>query len=423
MNTAITQAETVTIAPPGVLPIPMVYPGGARVGADEEAAVVRSIRSRRLFRYYGAEPGPSRVAGLEAQLQEEFSVPHALALGSGTASLVTCLAALGVGPGDEVIVPAYGFVSSASCVLAAGAVPVIAEIDESYCLDPTQLEARISGRTRAIVLVHMRGAPADVDPVLEIARRRGVAVVEDTAQSLGATYRGRRLGTIADMGAFSLQYNKVITSGEGGIVLTSDTDLYQRAVMFHDVASCLRAEMQGVAPISTHNMRMSELEGAVAAVQLGRLPSILHDTRRMQREVIDSLGDLLEGHGVSRRRANDPGGDIGICLILMADDPARARSIVEHCVRSGIEALLMYDPERVDLHVAPHWTFLSAKRWWSAVSPWDIHGGDVHYDDSVWGGSMEILSRSVHIDLNPDLTSDQAGHLRQTLRDAILKTS
>ena len=134
-------------------------------------------------------------------------------------------------------------------------------MDESLCLDPTLLEERITERTKAIVLVHMRGAPADIHAVLAIARPRGIAVIADTAQTMGATSHGRLLGTIADIGAFSLQYNKVITSGEGGLLATRDQSLYERAVMYHDVGACLRADMSGVAPISTHNP---------AAVRVGR---------------------------------------------------------------------------------------------------------------------------------------------------------
>src|SRR5262249_59400368 len=137
---------------------------------------------------------------------------------SGTGSLVTGLTALGIGPGDEVIVPAYTFIASAAAVLLCGAVPVIAEIDDTLTLDPADAERKITPQTKAIMPVHMRGIPSQMDEIMAIARRRGLLVIEDSAQADGGSYKGRRLGSIGDVGCFSMQVSKTITTGEGGIV-------------------------------------------------------------------------------------------------------------------------------------------------------------------------------------------------------------
>ena len=163
------------------------------------------------------------------QLEQSFSKfmgsRYGMAVTSGTAALMCGLAGLGIGPGDEVIVPAYTWIASASAVVAVGAVPIMAEVDASLTLDPVDVEKKISPYTRAILPVHMRGAACRMDELLKIARAHNLSVLEDTAQANGASYQGRRLGTIGDVGAFSLQFNKIMTSGEGGMLLTNDPDI------------------------------------------------------------------------------------------------------------------------------------------------------------------------------------------------------
>ena len=160
---------------------------------------------------------------------------YGLAVTSGTAALICGLVGLGIGPGDEVILPAFTWIASASAVVAVGAVPILAEVDDSLTLDPEDVEARITPYTKAILPVHMRGLPCKMDELMTVARKRNLKVLEDSAQADGASYKGRRVGSIGDAGAFSLQFNKILTSGEGGMVITSDQAVYERAVMFHDV--------------------------------------------------------------------------------------------------------------------------------------------------------------------------------------------
>ena len=154
---------------------------------------------------------------------------YAVAVANGTAALRCALAALGVGCGDEVIMPAFTFVATVNAVVTAGAVPVFAEIDDTLGLDPSDLDAQITDRTAAIIVVHLENVACDLDAVLAVAERRGIPIIEDTAQSFGATYRGRALGTFGALGTFSLQQEKNITAGEGGLVATDDETLYLRA--------------------------------------------------------------------------------------------------------------------------------------------------------------------------------------------------
>lgn len=216
-------------------PLPPMYPGGMRIDAEEEAAVLEVLRSKRLFRYYGPNPGPSKVAELEQEFAARMGASHGLAVTSGTAALICGLMGLEIGPGDEVILPAFTWIASASAVVAVGAVPILAEVDDSLTLDPVDVEAKISPYTKAILPVHMRGLPCKMDALMGVARKHNLKVLEDSAQANGASFKGRRVGSIGDAGAFSLQFNKIITSGEGGMVITSDRMVFERAVMFHDV--------------------------------------------------------------------------------------------------------------------------------------------------------------------------------------------
>lgn len=181
-------------------PLPPMYPGGMMIDEEEEQAVLEVLRTKRLFRYYGPGEGPSKVAELEAAFAAHMGIRYGLAVTSGTTALISGLQGVGVGPGDEVIVPAYTWIASASAVLALGGVPVPAEVDESLTLDPEDAEHKISAYTKAIMPVHMRGAPCRMDELMALAQRHGLRVVEDAAQADGGSYKGRRLGSIGDVG-------------------------------------------------------------------------------------------------------------------------------------------------------------------------------------------------------------------------------
>lgn len=402
--------------------LPPTYPGGARIGQREEDAVVETIRSRRLFRYYGLSDGPSNVALFETEVARQLGVDYATAVCSGTAALTASLAAIGAGPGDEVIVPAYAWMSTASCVLSVGAVPVIAEVDESLTIDPLDLPNVISSRTKAIIAVNMRGAAADLDAVIGVADSHGIAVIEDNAQSMGGSYRGRQLGTIGAIGIYSLQFNKIITAGEGGIVVSNDEALIHRANMYHDVVATLRdVGSRSTDAIVAQTLRMSELQGAVARVQLTRLEGIVSDARRIQRAVIDGISSSLTASGVRLRPTSDPAGDIGICIVLLCTNEQDAREVESSAVANGLPAYRLYEAERRDFHVAAHWDAVINRRWFSTVTPWDLHDGPVVYDDSRWGKSISILGRAVHIDLSPELNQEQIAFVVDKLNSALSK--
>ena len=195
-------------------PDPPMYPGGMAIADEEEAGVLEVLRAKRLFRYYGPGETESKASQLERAFAEKKGTCYAVAVTSGTAALVCGLQGIGIGPGDEVIVPAYTWIASAAAIVAAGGIPVIAEVDETLLLDPADVERKITPFTKAIMPVHMRGAPCRMDELMALANEHGLKVIEDVAQANGGSYKGRALGSFGDVGCFSLQFNKIITSGE-----------------------------------------------------------------------------------------------------------------------------------------------------------------------------------------------------------------
>jgi 8-amino-3,8-dideoxy-alpha-D-manno-octulosonate transaminase len=318
--------------------------GGGLLGAEEREAVLRVLDSRSLFRYYGPAL-QHRAEAFEAAVCRVLGTQHAVATSSGTAALRTALAALGVGCGDEVIVPAFTFVATVNAVVACGAVPVFAEVDDSLGLDAAGLEACISDRTAAIIPVHLENVACDMDALLAVARRRGVRVLEDAAQAIGATYRGRSLGTLGDLGAYSLQLEKNITTGEGGVLVTSDPALHLRAARYQDQGGQFETGRGGrrgdelVEPFAGENLRITEIAAAIAEVQLGRLPGVVAMMRQNKQRIVAALGEVA---GLVRRRRHDPDGDGGSSITWFAPDPRVARALVAALGAEGIPAVQMY---------------------------------------------------------------------------------
>src|SRR2546423_4818253 len=217
-----------------------MFPGGMEVGEAELAALRRVIESKTLFRYYGVGEGPDEVASFEREFAEHLGGKHALCVNAGSSAIICALIGAGVGEGDEVIVPAYTWNATPNSVIASRAMPVLAEVDDSLTLDPVDVERKITPRTKAILPVHMRGAPADMEALKAIADEHGLVLVEDVCQAAGASFRGQRLGTFGDAGAFSLQFNKIITTGEGGVMITDRDDLLDLALDVHDCANSVR---------------------------------------------------------------------------------------------------------------------------------------------------------------------------------------
>jgi 8-amino-3,8-dideoxy-alpha-D-manno-octulosonate transaminase len=258
------------------------------------------------------------VATFEREFATRIGTRFALAVTSGTAALQCAMAALQIGPGDEVLLPAWTWHSCYSAIVLAGALPVFTEIDESFNIDPSDIEGKITPKTRAILAAHLQGNPSDMDRILAIARQANLRVIEDCAQSVGASYKGRPVGSMGDINIHSLQINKTITSGEGGALTTNDPVLFERAARFHDLGG-MRALHEKVAGgqrldfFPGANFRMSEFTGGVLVAQLRKLDRIVHDVRTNAGRVYEGIRDLA---GLYQRRLPDAAGELGSGIFL-----------------------------------------------------------------------------------------------------------
>ncbi|MHC4541903.1 MAG: DegT/DnrJ/EryC1/StrS family aminotransferase [Planctomycetota bacterium] len=320
-------------ASPRPVEVPDIQPGyiGPQFFDEcEEQALLEVLESGSPFRYWG--PGkPTKVLRFEERFAEYMGARLALGVTSGTAALDCAVTGLGIGPGDEVIVPAYTWWSDYTCVVHAGALPVFADIDATLNIDPKDFERKITDRTKAVIAVHLLGGPCDMQPIMETARERGVTVLEDCAQCVGGSYRGKKLGSIGDVGIYSFQINKTMTSGEGGAVVTNDPAIYERAARFHDMGTIRsvfldRAGPSRVQTFAGENFRMSEFTGAVLGVQLTKLDTMLAQLRGNAQAIYDGIKNLT---GIRLRHRPDPEGDIGYGVYFEMNDKAMR----DRCIR------------------------------------------------------------------------------------------
>lgn len=390
--------------------------GVALLGDEEVAAALEVLRSRSLFRYYGPD-FQRRVEAFETALCEQLGVARAVATSSGTAALRGALAALGVGCGDEVIVPAFTFIATINAVVSMGAVPVFAEVDASLNLDPSRLDDVVSERTVAVIPVHLENVAADMDPIMQVARRRSLRVVEDAAQSMGATYRGRALGTIGDLGAFSLQLEKNVTAGEGGAVVSDDELLWLRAARFQDQGGQFVTSGGGGRggeldePFLGENLRLTELGGAIATVQLQKLPGLLAAMRANKRRILTEIGQVP---GLEPRRTPDPDGDGSSSITWFAPDAGTAVRMVAALRAEGVPAVQFYDGKPVYANPA----VLARRTASNKGGPWHCaeHPCQVTYAMGMCPQTEALVARNVTVGVGAQYTAADCDDVAAAVR-------
>jgi 8-amino-3,8-dideoxy-alpha-D-manno-octulosonate transaminase len=313
-------------------------PGFEIFGDDERQQVGEVLETGVLFRYGfdGVRQGHWKAKTFEAELAGRLGVPYAHLCASGTAALSTAMAACGIGAGDEVIVPPFTFVATIEAVLMAGAVPVFADIDETLCLAPEAVEAALTPATKAVVPVHMCGAMARIDEIKTLCDKQGLILLEDACQSVGASYRGKALGSFGKAGCFSFDPVKTITCGEGGAVITSDKEVYIAADAYadhgHDHIGTDRGAEDHL--IIGTNYRISELNAAVGLAQLRKLDWIL-ETQRHNKAIIK--GAMAAIPGIAFRELPDPEGDSATFLTFFMPDLDKARRAVKALAAAGVD--------------------------------------------------------------------------------------
>jgi dTDP-4-amino-4,6-dideoxygalactose transaminase len=377
-----------------------------RIGQPEVDAVAEVIASRKLFR--SGDPAKGHVGAVdrfERAWASTIGSQYSICLsGGGTGALVCALVALGIGPGDEVIVPAYTWMATASAVLNVGAIPVIAEVDATLGLDPEDVECKVSCRTRAIIPVHMIGRPANLAAIQAIATRIRAHVIEDAAQALGGSYLGRRLGSIGVIGCFSFNDFKILTCGEGGALVTNDRTLYDRARTYHDSLIGFKSFAKDLT-VDTFvglQLRASEVMGAILNAQLARLDGILADLRRIGRRFDEALSEVL-----TLAPSNDPAGDCRAVVAFQFPTEAKARAF------ATAPEVVGWLPADTGRHVYANWDALMQRRTshhpdWDALTHPKNQGAQSNYHPTMCPKTLELVARTVFVSIDPDWTEDQA---------------
>ena len=408
------QAKAATGTPVRSEPLQAGYWGTEFYDDAEQQQITDVLNARSPFRWYGPKP-PVKVATFEKQFAAHMQTKFALAVTSGTAALQCAVNALGIGPGDEVILPAWTWHSCYSAIVLAGGLPVFAEIDDSFNLDPTDIEHRITPQTKAIIAVHLQGNPCDMDQILAIARKHKLRVLEDAAQSVGASYKGRKLGSIGDIGIYSLQLNKTITAGEGGAVVTNDPVLFERAARFHDVGMFrsvhqqLTGEQQ-VQPFVGTNFRMNEFSGGVLLAQLRKLDTIIGNVRANARRVYEGIRDIP---GIRLRQLPDPAGELGTGVYMkFATKEQRDRFMgamkaenvpASPPTGSAILPVQPYIEKKVTAH--PAWPSFTSER-----------GRAIQYGATSCPKTIDILNRFAGVLMDPKFSQRDTDDVVRAIR-------
>ncbi|MEZ4862004.1 MAG: DegT/DnrJ/EryC1/StrS family aminotransferase [Caldilineaceae bacterium] len=376
----------------------MPGPGMELIGEEEIQEVMDVLRAGYLYRYdVGQNPNfQGKVRKFEERVAELSGVPYALAVNSGTSALLIALAALGIGPGDEVIVPGFTFVASISSIVYAHAVPVLAEIDRTFNLDPDDVRRKITPRTKAIMVVHMMGNPARLDELKVIADEHGLFLIEDCAQAFGAAYKGRAIGAIGDVGTFSFNVYKTITAGDGGMIIMKDETLYKRCFAFHDQGHLpLRAGVEiGQRPFLGLDFRFTEIQAAVLLAQLSKLQKLVARLRANKEHFHAAIADLP---GIAFRELPDPAGDIATMLTVILSD-AEVAGLIAADLNSKVIA-------GADWHVYNNMEHLLAQRlvnpnWCSFTCPhYAERGGSITYTKGMLPQTDDLLARSMNISI------------------------
>ena len=385
-----------------------------RIGNEEIEALKKVVESRDLFKING---GVKASKNVEEKLRELFDVPYSIFMTSGHAALTSALVALGVGPGDEVIVPGYTYIATPMAVIAAGAMPVICEVDETLTIDPCDVEKKITKHTKAIIPVHIQGFPCDMDKICDIAKKYNLCIVEDACQADGGSYHGKRLGTIGDAGGLSFNYFKLITCGEGGGFLTKDKTVFERALIYHDSSAIafFGDQMSGFseAEFCGNEYRSNELCAAVLGVQLDRMDDILSDNRRNKKYMMEKLSDVCEFVP-----SNDMDGDCATTLAFRFDSEEKARKFASS---EGIGGTVPADTGK---HIYKNWTAVMNKRgaFNPLMDPFRMEANkDIvpDYKPDMCPKTLEYLSKTVYLCIFPDDTPEICDKRVEVIRKAL----
>ncbi|GAA4451410.1 DegT/DnrJ/EryC1/StrS family aminotransferase [Rurimicrobium arvi] len=381
-------------------------PGYELFGAEERKEVNDVLETGILMRYGfdGPRKGIWKARELEQELCKRFDVRNSVLLSSGTAALSTAMAALGIGSGDEVILPTFTFVASFEAILSVGAIPVFADIDDTLTLDPASVARVITSRTKAIMPVHMCGSMAQLDELKALCDQHSLFLIEDACQAIGGSYKGRALGTIGNVGTFSFDFVKIITCGEGGAILTNDAELAEKCDHYSDHGHDHYGKDRGadLHPYLGYNYRISELHAAVGLAQVRKLDHFLELQRRNHRIIRECLEHIP---GISFRRIPDAAGDTGSFLSFFLPTAFQAKAAAKDLAEAGIGGNpYWYDN---NWHYIRKWEHLKNAALMNRLSE-EYRKEIMHQTNLAFAASDEWISRCISSAVQLGWTEDEA---------------
>lgn len=368
--------------------------GGAELIGKEEQEAVSDVIERGVFFRYGFNEKRKnifRVLEFEGQFNQYMGCTYSLGVSSGSAALRVALAALGLKRGDEVITQSFTFVATIEAILEAGGTPILTEVDKSLNMDFQDLEAKITGKTKMIIPVHMLGVPARMDEIMGVARKKNIPVLEDSCQACGSSYRGKKTGTIGAMGTYSFDYVKTLTVGEGGMVATNDKKLYDLAGYYHDHGHEHNPELprgEDSHSITGFNYRMNEIQGAIGKVQLNRLDFVLNEQRKHKAEIKKGIASIP---GIEFRDLPDPRGDGGDTLAFFLPEAKTARAFNDFLAKEKIDTKIL--PSAMNWHFVGNWNHII-----QYCPP---------YRTDAWPISEALLKRAIALPISVRMNEDQ----------------
>ncbi len=333
-------------------------PGFELIGKEEKRELDNLMdKSGILFRhgFDNLRNGVYKTREFEKNFSNQMNVQDALAVTSGTAALLVALKAFGIGQGDEVITQSFTFVATVEAIVESGAKPIICDIDSTLNLDPDALEAKISNKTKAIIVVHMLGTPCNLNPIIKIAEKNKIKIIEDTAWGCGGKLNGKYLGTIGDAGTYSFDFAKTITTGEGGMTVFKNKSYLDKAKAYHDHGhenNPLLPRWEDSRSSSGFNYRMSELQGAIGIAQLKKLSSIVE----AQRANAKKIKEIIVSKGYELRKSPDGSFETSDAVVFFADSNSKAKKLRDSLLSVGISTKIL--PEAISWHFAGMWNHI-----------------------------------------------------------------
>jgi 8-amino-3,8-dideoxy-alpha-D-manno-octulosonate transaminase len=391
-------------------------PGTELFGAEEKKEIMDVLETGVLFRYNHDQQrnGHWKAKSFENDLALYHGVRYAHLTSSGTTADNLALACCGIGVGDEVIVPPFTFIAPVEAVLQAGAIPVFAEIDETLCLYPGSIEASITPRTKAVLLVHMCGSMAQIDKIVEVCEKHNLILIEDTAQALGATFRNKPLGTFGKIAVYSFDFFKIVSAAEGGAIITDDPALYEIATQHADHGHSHVGNNRGMEPhpIIGTNYRISELHAAVGLAQFRKLPFILERQRANKSKLEQTLSKFPQ---ISFRKIPDKKGDSATFLDFFLKDEPTARKVLKVFDKHGVGYAYWYDN---NYHYFKNWEHIKQMKT-AAKLAISLFKPPQDYATLVIPQSDSIISRLLSIQIRITWTEEEMQNLSAKIEKAL----